>query len=61
LSENKDDVGSINGNNAVIFGGALIVSSIIGQFVLHSSKVNLSFSPNWENNEMMNFNLKVRF
>ena len=61
LNENKEDAGSINGYNAVIFGGALVVSGIIGQFVLHSSKINLSVLPYGKNSEVMNLNLKLSF
>lgn len=61
LSENKEDAGSISGNNAIIFGSALVVSGLIGEFVLHASKVNLSFSPYYPNHAPLNLNLTLNF
>lgn len=61
LSENKEDTGTINGNNALIFGSAFVVSGLIGEFVLHTNKVNISFSPYYPNHSLLNLNLMLSF
>ena len=62
LSEEIEDAVSINGNTIAIFGGAFVASSLLGQVLFDdNNKVRLNISPYGSNNEMINFNINVRF
>jgi hypothetical protein len=59
LSESKDDTGSINGNNIILFGCAFIISNLIGQLIAEKNdKINMSYMPDGTGGR---FNIRVKF